>query len=347
MDATLWYFEAIRAYYQATNDTALLHDLPRSCQEIIHWHQQARALQHPPDPADGLLYAGEEGVQPPGWDAKVGRLGSNAAHRQAGRDQRPMVQRSAHHGRYGRHCGPGMALSALAGRTCGRACLLLRRKPVTATMCWMARPDDDAPPPQIQLRPSPPSPHSPPSPLAITKSVVDVRPPASGPPTALRAAWPPPTPITAKAAIVAIEAARRGSPSGRGLSWLIGPFVMAHLRVYNKPGTARSFLQPLVQHPGPWRGSISDIRGRCPFRPAARLPGPGVGVAELLAGLAARRAWQRAAPAARHPESRIIQKAATAGACPSSPWPPLRFALASAACRSLLFLLLLPPFHCL
>ena len=30
--------------------------------------------------------------------------------------------------------------------------------------------------------------------------------------------------------------------------WLIGPFVQAHLRVYQDPTTARSFLQPFADH---------------------------------------------------------------------------------------------------
>ena len=31
-------------------------------------------------------------------------------------------------------------------------------------------------------------------------------------------------------------------------SWLIGPFVRAHLRVYQNPTLARSFLLPLLRH---------------------------------------------------------------------------------------------------
>lgn len=40
IDATLWYFEAIRAYFAATGDEALLRELFPVLQEIITWHQK-------------------------------------------------------------------------------------------------------------------------------------------------------------------------------------------------------------------------------------------------------------------------------------------------------------------
>jgi glycogen debranching enzyme len=52
-------------------------------------------------------------------------------------------------------------------------------------------------------------------------------------------------------------------------SWLIGPFVQAHLRVYNDPDQALSFLRPLLYHLSDYgMGSISDIfDGDPPFTP--------------------------------------------------------------------------------
>ena len=32
--------------------------------------------------------------------------------------------------------------------------------------------------------------------------------------------------------------------------WLIGPFVLAHLRVFNDPAQARSLLEPMANHLG-------------------------------------------------------------------------------------------------
>jgi predicted glycogen debranching enzyme len=71
-DATLWYFEAIRAYHAATGDDVLLRDLFPVLQEIIEWHGRGTRYHIHVDPADGLLYAGEAGVQLTWMDAKVG-----------------------------------------------------------------------------------------------------------------------------------------------------------------------------------------------------------------------------------------------------------------------------------
>jgi predicted glycogen debranching enzyme len=72
VDATLWYFEAIRAYYDATGDDRLLSELwPILC-EIVDWHIQGTRYNIRLDPDDGLIYAGETGVQLTWMDAKIG-----------------------------------------------------------------------------------------------------------------------------------------------------------------------------------------------------------------------------------------------------------------------------------
>jgi len=71
-DATLWYFEAIRACHAATGDDALLKELFPVLKDIIDWHTRGTRYQIHVDPADGLLYAGEPGVQLTWMDAKVG-----------------------------------------------------------------------------------------------------------------------------------------------------------------------------------------------------------------------------------------------------------------------------------
>ena len=70
-DATLWYFEAIRAYLAATQDRALIFKLYPILAEIIDWHLRGTRYNIRVDPADGLLYAGAEGVQLTWMDAKV------------------------------------------------------------------------------------------------------------------------------------------------------------------------------------------------------------------------------------------------------------------------------------
>ncbi|AFY96945.1 amylo-alpha-1,6-glucosidase [Chamaesiphon minutus] len=72
VDATLWYFEAIRSYYDATADDELLEELFPVLAEIIDWHCRGTRYNTHLDAGDGLLYAGEAGVQLTWMDAKVG-----------------------------------------------------------------------------------------------------------------------------------------------------------------------------------------------------------------------------------------------------------------------------------
>jgi predicted glycogen debranching enzyme len=71
VDATLWYFEAIRAYYEATQDETLLEELFPKLADIIEWHCRGTRYNIYCDRRDGLLYAGEAGVQLTWMDAKV------------------------------------------------------------------------------------------------------------------------------------------------------------------------------------------------------------------------------------------------------------------------------------
>jgi predicted glycogen debranching enzyme len=71
VDAALWYIEAWRAYVAATHDTASLKQVFAVLADIIDWHVKGTRYQIHVD-ADGLLYAGEPGVQITWMDAKVG-----------------------------------------------------------------------------------------------------------------------------------------------------------------------------------------------------------------------------------------------------------------------------------
>ena len=71
VDATLWYFEAVRAYCEATGDYEFARQLYPTLNSIIDWHlrgtrYEIRMLE------DGLLHAGVPGVQLTWMDAKVG-----------------------------------------------------------------------------------------------------------------------------------------------------------------------------------------------------------------------------------------------------------------------------------
>ncbi len=69
VDATLWFFQAIRSVYHATNDGTLIQDLYPVLLEIVRWHRQGTRYNIKIT-ADGLLTAGEPTVQLTWMDAK-------------------------------------------------------------------------------------------------------------------------------------------------------------------------------------------------------------------------------------------------------------------------------------
>lgn len=71
VDATLWYFHAIDRYSAASGDLALARELWPVLEDIVDWHRRGTRYNIHVDPADGLLYAGEPGVQLTWMDAKV------------------------------------------------------------------------------------------------------------------------------------------------------------------------------------------------------------------------------------------------------------------------------------
>jgi predicted glycogen debranching enzyme len=72
VDATLWYFVAVDEYLRRTNDRALLEELYPTLRDIVQWHQRGTRFGIHVDPRDGLLRAGEPGVQLTWMDAKIG-----------------------------------------------------------------------------------------------------------------------------------------------------------------------------------------------------------------------------------------------------------------------------------
>jgi predicted glycogen debranching enzyme len=71
VDATLWYFHALDEYLAATGDRTLLAELYPVLLHIIEAHVKGTRYRIHAD-SDGLLYAGEPGVQLTWMDAKVG-----------------------------------------------------------------------------------------------------------------------------------------------------------------------------------------------------------------------------------------------------------------------------------
>ena len=275
VDATLWYFEAIRAYHEATKDDALLRDLYPALREIVEWHLQGTRFQIQVDPADGLLYSGEQGVQLTWMDAKVGdwvvtpRQGKaveiNALWYNA---LRIMADFSSRLGE------PSEPYSDQAGRA---AASFTRFWNEEAGHCYdvIDGPGGDDP----ALRPNQLFAvclfHSP-LPEVQQRAVVDACARHLLTSHGLRSLDPgrhqglaPHDP----AYVGHYGGSRRQRDAayhqGTVWGWLIGPFVRAHLRVYRDPATARSFLQPLLhQLESHGLGSLSEVfDGDPPFTP--------------------------------------------------------------------------------
>jgi predicted glycogen debranching enzyme len=72
VDAALWYFEAVRQYFAATQDSATLQKLYPILAGMIEAHVAGTRYNIHIDSTDGLLYAGGPGIQLTWMDAKIG-----------------------------------------------------------------------------------------------------------------------------------------------------------------------------------------------------------------------------------------------------------------------------------
>ena len=267
VDATLWYFEALRAYHAATRDDGLLKELYPVLEEIVRFHRAGTRYGIKEDAGDGLLTSGEPGVQLTWMDAKVGdwvvtpRTGKpveinalwyNALRAMAG---------------FARHLGrPAGPWDTLADRV---KTGFERFWSESAGHCYdvLDSPgghDEALRPNQVfavSLRESPLSPQR-------QKRVVDA---------------------CARHLLTSfgLRSLAAGHPDYRGhyggdqrerdgayhqgtvWAWLLGPFALAHFKAYGDAATARSFLAPLADHLGDHGvGSIAEIfDGHPPFAP--------------------------------------------------------------------------------
>lgn len=267
VDATLWYFEAIRLYYEATQDDKLLADLFPKLAEIIDFHRQGTRYNIRLDPRDGLIYAGQPGVQLTWMDAKVGdwvvtpRIGKpveiNALWYNALRTMSQFAQKLGK---------PHQEYDAIADTT-----------KIGFSRFW-----ND-----------------------IKGYCFDVLDGPNGHEAALRpnqifAVSLPESPLNPEQQRKVVEACERSLLTSHGLrslapddpqyignysgdqvkrdaayhqgtvwEWLIGPFVLAHLRVFQNPSVARQFLEPMQHHLNyAGLGTISEIaNGNAPMMP--------------------------------------------------------------------------------
>lgn len=286
VDATLWYFDAIRAYHTATGDTALVRELYPTLQEIIRWHERGTRYNIHLDPQDGLLYAGEAGVQLTWMDAKVGnwvvtpRIGKpveinalwyNALNIMADfaelLGESPLKYTAA-----AQKARTGFARFWNPELDC---CFDVLDTPT-------GEPDPAIRPNQIfavSLQYSPLN-------EAQQRAIVEVCDHHLVTSHGLRSLSPQ---DPAYIGVYFGNQRQRDAAYHQGAvwGWLIGAFVRAHLRVYRNPQAARAYLLPLLQHINDAGvGSISEIFEGNPPHKARACFAQAWSVAEVLS------AWQ-------------------------------------------------------
>jgi predicted glycogen debranching enzyme len=246
VDATLWYFEAIRQYYNATDDDGLLRELFPVLADIIDWHCRGTRYNIHLDASDGLLYAGESGVQLTWMDAKVEdwvvtpRIGKpieiNALWYNALRTI----------AKFARQVGePHQEYEALADRTLAK---FHRFWNADKGYCYdvIDTPDgnDDAlRPNQLFAVSLPESPLS----AAQQRAVVDMCGRQLVTSYGVRSLSPDHPQYQGH---YGGDQLRRDGAYHQGTTWgwLLGSFVIAHLRVYSNPVLAQEWLEPIAQH---------------------------------------------------------------------------------------------------
>jgi predicted glycogen debranching enzyme len=72
IDAAMWYFEAVRQYFEVTRDLGLVKKLFPALSGIVDAHVAGTRYNIKVDPADALLYGGSPEVQLTWMDAKIG-----------------------------------------------------------------------------------------------------------------------------------------------------------------------------------------------------------------------------------------------------------------------------------
>ncbi|HIK53331.1 MAG TPA: glycogen debranching enzyme family protein [Oscillatoriales cyanobacterium M59_W2019_021] len=268
VDASLWYVEAVRSYYNATADEGFLAEIFPTLQAIIDGYRRGTRYQiHLDD--DGLIYAGEPGEQLTWMDAKVEdwvvtpRMGKPVEISALWYNALKIVEKIAR-----RLNRPGGEYRQLAENT---ATGFDRFWNPQLGYCYdvLDTPNGN----DASLRPN--------QLFAVSLSEVGGLLSASQQRTVVD---------TCQRSLLTSGGLRSLSPEDpqyRGLyggdriardgayhqgtvwGWLIGPFVRAHLQVYGDRSLARSFLEPMKYHLwGAGLGNISEIfDGDPPFVP--------------------------------------------------------------------------------
>jgi len=270
VDAALWYFEAVRQYFEATSDIGLLHELYPVLGGILDAHVRGTRYHIHVDPADGLLFAGEPGVQLTWMDAKVN-----------GRVITPRIGKPVEVNALWLNAAATMARFA---QTLGQDAARYE-KLAESTRAGFARFWDEERQFCFDVIDAPGSPDGkdgalrPNQILAVSlpesalsqeqqRAVVDICARELLTSFGLRSLAPNESGYQGRYDGSAEE---RDSAYHQGTvwGWLLGPFALAHLRVYRNPEEAMSFLEPMFgQIKAAGLGTVGEIfDGDPPFTP--------------------------------------------------------------------------------
>ena len=285
-DATFWFFEALRQYYEVTKDLHLLRELFPGLEAMLQAHLRGTRYGIQVDSADALLFSGSPEVQLTWMDSKIGEwvvtpragkpveinaLWINALHtfdefarllkRPAG-SYKQLAEKAAHSFQKfwnaERRCCFDVIDTPAGGKDS-----LLRPNQIFA----------------VSLPVSPLLPQQ-------QKAVVDIVAQQLLTSHGLRSLGP---------FEPGYRGAYRGGPRERDSAyhqgavwgWLLGPFAMAHYRVYQDAALAQSFLEPLGRSITSYGlGTLGEIFGGDP--PFA----PGGCIAQAWTVAEVFRAWQ-------------------------------------------------------
>lgn len=267
VDATLWYFEAIRQYHDLTQDNDFLNNIFPKLEEIVDWHRQGTRYNIKLD-ADGLISAGEEGVQLTWMDALVNgqvitpRRGKpievNALWFNA------LLTMSSFAQTLGKD--PSQYTSMAETTKDGFSRFWNQNKGYCFDVLDTpdGSDDDSLRPNQLFALSLPSSPLTPGQQRGTIEACEAFLLTSHG----LRSLDPNNFQYQGR---YGGDQYHRDSAYHQGTvwGWLLGPFALAHLRVYNNPTQALSYLSPMIHHlSNAGLGSISEIfDGDAPYRP--------------------------------------------------------------------------------
>jgi predicted glycogen debranching enzyme len=268
VDAAFWYVEAIRQYYEVTQDRETLAALFPTLLQIIDGHLKGTRYRIHVDDSDGLLYAGEPGAQLTWMDARVD-----------GREVTPRIGKPIEINALWYNALETLArLAPVVGKLAEPFAKMASVVEKSFAKFWNASAgycydviDSPGVGSDPTLRPSQIFAVSlPQSPLTAEqqKSVVDICARRLLTPHGLRSLDPRHPDY--RGHYGGGPAQRDGAyHQGTAWGWLLGPFALAHYRVYGDRELALSFLEPLrKQIHAHGLGTLSEIAdGDAPFTP--------------------------------------------------------------------------------